>query len=329
MLIKFLRSSFASQYILVVLLAIGLYIPAFLTIVVPEVSTTVAGPLYEPLSILFNAFPIFGIIVSFLILLFSAFFFNSLLAINQLITRRSTFGAFVYVLIFSHSPFQTTLYPFFMASLFILIALYILLSIEEKSENQLFIFNAGISISIASLFYLPAALLLLWIWIALLMSRSGSFRELMIAVVGFFTPYFFLAFFYFMKNYLIRNIVEYNDVFDLFQFKLVIPDWFSIGIWLLVGLLLLQSSSLIFSVAGEKSGSKRKKKAIVNTLFLFAIPSVFFQNVHIVQNGMVFLPIAVLLAYSLSNIKKSWVSELLLWMLILAIFANHYIPYFT
>lgn len=328
MLIKFFKSSFAVQYVIIVFLAIGFYIPAFIEPKIPEVTSTVSGPLYEPISIFLHAFPLLGVIVSLILLLSQAFLFNSLLAINQLITRRSTFGAFVFVLIFSNSPFQTGMYSFFPASLFILIALQILFGVEDKSENQLYIFNAGISISIASLFYLPAVVLLFWIWISLLMSRSGSFRELMISVVGFFVPYFFLAFYYFMNNYLIRNVLEYTYILDLFNFRLSVPDWFSIGIWILIGFLLLQSSSLIFSVSGEKIGAIRKKKAIANTLFFFAIPGIFYQNVHLVQNGMAFIPIAVLLSYSLSSIKKSLISELMLWLLIITIFANHYLPFF-
>ncbi|NOU46205.1 MAG: hypothetical protein HOO86_03995 [Bacteroidales bacterium] len=328
MLIKFLRSSFASQYVLIVIMAIGLYVPAFLNPGVPEVTATVSGPLYEPVSKVLHEFPLFGVIASLLILLAQAFLFNTLLAVNQLITRMSTFGAFIFVLVFSHSPFQTSLYAFFPASLFILAALYILFGIEDKSENQMYIFNAGVSISMASLFYLPAAVLLIWVWISLLMSRSGSFRELMIPVVGFFVPYLFLMFYYFMNNNFIHNIFEYKEILGLFDFKFEQPDWFSIGIWILLGLLLLQSSSLIFSVTGEKSGAIRKKKAITNTLFFFAIPGIFFQNVHIVQNGMVLLPIAILLSYSLSNIRKSFISELLLWILMIAIFANQYSPFF-
>jgi hypothetical protein len=328
MLIKFFKSSFAVQYAFIVLLAIGFYIPEFIDPKIPEVTSTVSGPLYEPISLFILAFPLVGVIVSLIVLLIQAFFFNSLLAVNQLITRRSTFGAFVFVLIFSHSPFQTGMYAFFPASVFILIALHLLFGIEDKSENQLYIFNIGISVSIASLFYMPAAVLLLWIWISLLMSRSGTLRELLISVVGFFTPYFFLAFYYFMNNYLIRNILEYKFILDLFTFKLPTPDWFSIGIWALIVFLLLQSSTLIFSASGEKIGSIRKKKAIANTLFFFAIPGIFYQNVHLVQNGMAFIPIAVLLSYSLSNIKKSLISELMLWLLIVTIFTNHYLPFF-
>ena len=245
MLIKFLRSSFASQYALILLLAVGFYVPAFLHPVALPVTTTVAGPLFEPVSRLMNAVPLAGVIVSFVILLFQAFLFNSLLALNQLITRRSTFGAFVFVLVFSQSPFQTTMYAFVPAGIFILIALHILFGIEDKSENHIEIFNASISISIASLFYLPSILLIIWVWIALLMSRSGSFRELMIPLVGFFVPYLFLAFFYFMNNNLIRNVMEYKDILNLFSFKVLVPDWIGLGIWVLICLLLMQSFSLI------------------------------------------------------------------------------------
>jgi hypothetical protein len=252
-----------------------------------------------------------------------------MLAVNQLIARRSVFGAFVFVLIFSQSSFQTTMYPFLPASIFVLIAMYILFGIENKEDNQMDIFNAGLFVSIASLFYLPAVVLLLWIWISLLMSRSGTFRELMIPVVGFITPYFFLAFYYFMNNTLIKNVLEYKSFLSFFDFSMLMIDWFSVGIWILIIFLLLQSYSLNFSVGGEKNASARRKKAISNTLFLFSIPSLIFKGTNIIQNGLVLLPIAILLSYSLSNIKKGWMTELLLWLLVIAIFLKHYLPYLT
>lgn len=327
-MIKFLRSSFAGQYAVILIIAIGLYIPSFIDPVVPDITKTVSGPLYEPLSKILHEFPMIATIISLVLLLIQAFLFNTILAVNQLITRRSTFGAFVFVLVFSQSVFQTTIYPFVPASVFIMIALYILYRIEDKTENQIDIFNTGLFVSIASLFYLPAILLIVWIWISLLMSRSGSFRELMISIVGFFTPYIFLAVFYFMSNSLIKNVLEYNEVPSLFSFSAITVDWHSLVIWVIVTFLLLQSFSLIFSASGEKSSEIRKKKAIANVLFMFSIPSFAFMNQHIIQNGLILFPIAILLSYSLSNVKKVLISELLLWCLIIAITLNHFLTYF-
>ncbi len=327
-MIKFLRSSFAGQYAVILIIAIGLYIPSFIDPVVPDITKTVSGPLYEQLSKILHEFPLIATVISLVLLLIQAFLFNTILAVNQLITRRSTFGAFVFVLVFSQSVFQTTIYPFVPASVFIMIALYVLYRIEDKTENQIDIFNTGLFVSIASLFYLPAILLIVWIWISLLMSRSGSFRELMISIVGFFTPYIFLAVFYFMSNSLIKNVLEYNEVPSLFSFSAITVDWYSLVIWVIIIFLLLQSFSLIFSASGEKSSEIRKKKAIANVLFMFSIPSFAFLNQHIIQNGLILFPIAILLSYSLSNVKKVLISELLLWCLIIAITLNHFLTYF-
>lgn len=329
MLVKFLKSSFAAQYAFILLIAIGLYIPSFLSPVIPEITTTISGPLYEPLSIFFHAFPLFSVITSFIILLFQAFFFNSILAANILINRQSVYGAFVYVILFSQSPHQLGMYPSLIAGIFILFALSILFGLEDKTENQMYIFNASILVSLASMFYLPALILIFWIWIALLMSRSGSFRELLIPVVGIISPYFFLASWYYVQNRLFGNAVEYLDVFKLFDFEKIHPDWSVLVTWGIIILILFQFSYIILGVSGEKNAIIRKKKSITNTLLFFSVPGVFYNDSQILHNGLIILPIAVLIAYSLSNIRKRLIPEILLWLLILSIFANHYLPFIT
>jgi hypothetical protein len=261
--------------------------------------------------------------------LFQAFFFNSILAANSLINRQSVYGAFVYVILFSQSPHQLGMYPSLIAGIFILFALSILFGLEDKTENQMYIFNASILVSLASMFYLPALILIFWIWIALLMSRSGSFRELLIPVVGIISPYFFLASWYYVQNRLFGNAVEYLDVFKLFDIEKIHPDWSVLVTWGIIILILFQFSYIILGVSGEKNAIIRKKKSITNTLLLFSVPGVFYNDSQILHNGLIILPIAVLIAYSLSNIRKRLIPEILLWLLILSIFANHYLPFIT
>lgn len=329
MLIKFLRSSFAVQYAFIVLIVIGLYIPSILSPIVPDVLSTVNGPLYEPLSVFFHSYPLVSVITSFFILIFQAFFFNSILTANNLINRQSVYGAFVYILLFSQSPHQLGMNPSLVAGTFVLFALNILYGLEDKTENQMYIFNASILVSLGSMFYLPALILIFWIWISLLMSRSGSFRELLIPVVGVITPYFFLASWYYLKNNLIANATEYHDVYKLFDFEKISPDWSVIVTWIIIVLLLFQFSSIILGVSGEKNAVIRKKKSITNTLILFSIPGVFYNDSLIIHNGLIILPIAVLISHSLSNVKKRLFPEILLWFLLLSIIANHYLPFFT
>ncbi|MFZ4462614.1 MAG: hypothetical protein ACOYN5_02130 [Bacteroidales bacterium] len=329
MLIKFLRSSFATQYALILLIAICLYIPTFLFPIIPEITTTISGPLYEPLSIFFHAFPLFSVIASFIILLFQAYFFNSILAANGLINRQSVYGTFVYVLLFSQSPHQLGMYPSLVAGIFILFALSILFGLEDKTENQMYIFNSSILVSLASMFYLPALILIFWLWIALLMSRSGSFRELLIPIVGLITPYFFLASWYYFKNQLFGNASEYLDIFKLFDFEKINPDWSVLVIWIIIILILFQFSYIILGVSGEKNAVIRKKKSITITLLFFSIPGVFYNDSQIMHNGLIILPIAVLISYSLANVRKRLIPEILLWLLLVSIIANHYLPYFT
>ncbi len=161
------------------------------------------------------------------------------------------------------------------------------------------------------------------------MSRSGSFRELLIPIVGLITPYFFLASWYYFKNQLFGNASEYLDIFKLFDFEKINPDWSVLVIWIIIILILFQFSYIILGVSGEKNAVIRKKKSITITLLFFSIPGVFYNDSQIMHNGLIILPIAVLISYSLANVRKRLIPEILLWLLLVSIIANHYLPYFT
>ena len=95
-MIKFFRQSYAIQYVVIALLAIALWIPAF-------ISGKMTMGLDEPVTPLFNVIdrllgfsPILQHVLVFVLLVLETLFFNAMLVKNQIVGKVSTMGAFVF-----------------------------------------------------------------------------------------------------------------------------------------------------------------------------------------------------------------------------------------
>ena len=117
-MIKFFRQSYVIQYVAIALLAIALWIPAF-------VSGKVTTGLNEPVTPIFNLMdallgfsPIAQHVFAFALLLVETLIFNAIMVKNQIIGKVSTLGAFVFVLLMSLTLTQTNFYPFVLSSIY-------------------------------------------------------------------------------------------------------------------------------------------------------------------------------------------------------------------
>lgn len=98
------------------------------------------------------------------LVMFEGFLLNRIINNNKILPERNNLVAFFYILFSSiHTAF---LYanPVLLANLFIILAFGQLLSIYNQRNVLKEVFNASLLISIASLVYFPAILLILLIW---------------------------------------------------------------------------------------------------------------------------------------------------------------------
>lgn len=324
MVIRFFRSSFAAQYVLVVLLAVVLWLPAFLS---PPTAVEfnfdrqpffgfVLGPLV--------GLPLLQVALALLLLLFQAFFFNAILAVNHLITRIGSTGAFVYVLFFSSSPELTRIYPFLLAALFILATLHTLFLIYETESPYLYVFNAGFFVAIAAFLYAPAAILILWVIISLVIALQASMRNFLIAFLGFLTPVYLLLCWFFLTDQLAEQLALYggewiNWIVDFSQIPLL---KYAIGLLMLV--LLFFASGPVLGHVTEKNLGLRKKINITHALLFFSIFMLLFQRDSLIFNSVLLLPLTVYISYDFAYAHRLRWRNIVLLSLILLSIVNQY-----
>lgn len=320
-MIKFFRQSYAIQYVVIALLAIALWLPAFASAKVATGVGQPVTPLFNLIDGLLGFSPVAQVIFAFLLLVIETLIFNAIMVKNQIIGKVSTMGAFVFVLLMSLTRTQTQFYPFAMSVIFILLAINDLFDVYLEQRPELDLLKSGIFVALASMCYFPAIMLVIWLIAALPIAKKGTFRLELIPLVGFFFVYFF----YFVGMYLFGDflpmIQAYRDWFLGFGFSV---KGFNLKSLILLVFLVVMSVVLLLSNSNlEKALAVRVKMTMVMLLMLFAL-MMLFMGVNVMMNGLIFIVLSIVFAFAFTYMNNSGWASLGLTLFLLLVFANHY-----
>jgi len=255
MILKSLKNSHSYLIILFLLFSILFFIPSFFTLQFQSIE---------------NQFPFYSI----LLLLISATltFFHSI-GLNNLIYDKDVIKKPNFVLAFVFLLLNTTFvinHKMMLISFVLLFFLNYLLKLYKQKQPFALVFNAGILLSILSL-YIPNILLLFpIIFISSLIFGNMDWRVITISILSLFTPYFFLwSYQIFTQTELYFPIFEFD--FKLFNFNIEELElnqkiWFSV--LLLVSLL---SFFELFRWIYKKSIKSRESFTIIILYFIFSM----------------------------------------------------------
>jgi hypothetical protein len=156
---------------------------------------------------------IFSVILGLILLLVQAFVWNSFVNNNALLKQSSYFPAFFLILLSSCRISLISFYPALLASFFLVLSLRRIAASYKKESALSNVFDAGFFIGIATLFYPPLVVYILFLWIAILTMRSLIWREWVVAMIGFILPLGFTI----TSGYLFFNngAVWYNKIISL------------------------------------------------------------------------------------------------------------------
>ena len=326
-MLKFFKYSYIAQLVVIVLLLVALWIPVF----VSHVSEVAVGgpttPLYNLFANIFGFSSLAMTVFAFLVFGASVFFFNSMMSVNQLVTRNSSIGAFVLVLCISFVPIQDELYPFLLASPLIMMTLHTLYLIYQVEKPEPYLMNAGFFLALASMFYFPSIILIIWVLLSMLIVDIRGFKHFMIPVLGFVFPYFILFVCFYFNQTLVANVKAYSLIFNELGFERLGIGTFGMLVFALVLVFFGISLMGIRSDKADNSLGTRKKVSVTLWLFAFSILMLFMQK-PVMCNGLIFMSLAVFVSMALCNVKKSKLIDIVLLVMMLAVVANQYLPLF-
>ena len=322
-MIKFFRQSYAIQYVVIALLAIALWVPAFMWGKATVGLESPVTPLYNLVSRLLAFSYVASYILAFLLIVFEALIFNAILINNQITGKVGTMGAFVFILLMSLTCTQTQFYPFALATLFIILMLRSFFEVDLSPKPEISLLNAGVLIALASMCYFPAILLVVWSFIVLPRAKKGSLRLMLIPVLGFLLVYFL----YFVAVYLFgdfRTVGQgYVDYFASFRLSVAGFNYKNIAL-----LVLLLAGALVLLFSGgsagmEKTVAVRTKISMTVIMLVFAVFMLFLGG-NPLMHGLFFLVLSILYAYAFSYMGNTGWANLFLVVFLILVFVNHY-----
>lgn len=263
-------------------------------------------------------------IVALFLTYFQAVYFNVMVNNRDILAKRNYLPGLFYLLFMNISFDCCTLSPVLMATTFVLLSLGTLVKQMNRLEATDEVFEIGFLIGIATLFYPPAGVFILWATASLLFFSGTTLRQHSLSIFGFIFPLSLTAlFFYLSGTYeaFSRNFI--SSVFQLRQYDL--NDFRS----LLATLLL----PITFGVLGflrlvNAVGFNNYQIRCQQVMMIWAIAgvvSIGLMPFLAPMQFIIFVPaIAFFTVSFFNNTKRAWLAELTCLGLFAAVLLIHY-----
>ena len=276
-------------------------------------------PFYDMAYNLFSAWPSWTR-VAFVgtLLLTQALQLHFILNKHEVIFKSSWLPALMYVIIGSLLPPFQWFHPMLFVNSLLLLAIDKIFFLYKNDKPLSLDFDIGFIIGLASLFYLPIIIFIFFFGSALILLRPFSWRDWIVGIIGVFLPLFF-AFCYFLLTDHLMLLYE-KIVMSGIRRPLHLAEIFPNGY--LYSIALLLTIIIIAIVKQQANFYKNVTKTRLNhwVFFLFAITgivtSLFTETPLIYRFYILTIPMSVWASYFFLSIKRLWLAELILILLI-------------
>lgn len=279
MLLKFFKRPLPSVFTAIIIIAILSWLKSFLSEEnFPFYFDNNAMPLYSIVLNIVNGSVFWERALAFLVIVISALYLIQLNTKHILIKYRTYLPTLFFILLSSSFLPLQRINPAIFATFFLILALDNLFSAYESSKSLDHLYKASFLVSIASLFYFPAIFYIGLVIISLFILRSIGFRDWIVSIFGFITPWFFLFFYhYFFNNNIqaipdiVSNAIEPIDVIR--YYGVVFTVFYSFA-----GFILIISSIFLLSSFPTQKISTRKYLGIFLWFIIISTLIAFFSR---------------------------------------------------
>lgn len=271
------------------------------------------------------------IILGIVINLIGAILVNRLYNTHDYADRENYFPALFYFLLTSLQLSWEYFNPILIGNVFVLLALRRLLRMYRVQEITGMIYDAGVFLGIAALFYPPFILAFPLLWISLIQLRTFNIREWLIPITGLLTPVIYAAVFYwwFDINF---DPAHYFQLVPLHFKTLITAHSFLFYLVLIFSTFVFLAGMLLFirEMGVSTVHKKNTKKVFVTLTFILGI--VWLVSVALNEDqtglpGLLAIPVSVFGAVLFSRVrrrKKLMTTLFYIWLLLLVFY-----PLFT
>ncbi len=275
--------------------------------------------LYSPIYSVTQQLPLLQVALSLAIVLFVSFLIQQINISFSLIKVRTKLPALVFILLVGGLTPMHTLHPVYLAAILLMLSIYSIFSVFNNPEPVTHFFNAGLFLSIGSLFYFNLLALLPALFIAVsVLRREPLFRDYFALFIGFLLPWLFAFSYLFFTDRIVEAITIFGDniLTPVSHFS---KNYLLLGYAGIIVLLTIIGSFKMLQLYDSSKVSTRKYFQVLFILFVFSMFS--FALVPATSQEfliILFIPVSFLIANLLSSITSTFWSELLFSLLLLA-----------
>lgn len=328
MIIRIFLKSYMMQYIFLVLLHLLLWGGAFISPQMPTAPENLfLGPAHSLLMHLLGNNPWVHVTIAFVLVLMASLVLNNTLDKNNLTGKNSLVAAMIFILLMSLFPSLQTLHQAMIPGLLMIIVLDFIFAVFTTEEAYTKVFNSGFLIAFSSFFYFPSIAFLLFVWFTFILYRLYNWREWVILLFGFLTPYLLLWSYFFWTDELGLAFQAYGEYFTP---KAIIthPAGNTILNYASLGLATLFFFRAFFIQAihlQENVISVRKRFWAVILFLVISVISFLFSG-NLTQLHFIFIQVsmALILQGMMFKLNRYFISELALGIFIVLLLVNNY-----
>lgn len=284
-----------------------------------------------------NAFPLFLyvfqivrqsrvalIVISLLFVVLQAFFLTNVINKQGVLRETSHLPALLYVVLMSCFPEQLSFNPLLFANFFIIVFLNSIFNFYRSDTAVFEVFNAGVFIGLASLFYWPCLFLFPLTMASLFVLRPFNMREWAVSFLGVLLPFvFFGAVLFWLDMLSVNSIKSILEPVYRVQFSTSYNGTYIILTAILAIILIASLWRFSRDLNNFSNLRARKFLAIIVWFFLFAALSYLVASKN-TMIGLSFLaiPLSVIISNYFLSLKNQLLAELVFLLLLAAVIYN-------
>lgn len=282
----------------------------------------IAGRLYDLLDEQYWYIPLFMTLLVWI----QALLINSIVARERLATEINLFPGLFYILVVSILPDFLVYSPVLIGQTFVILSVGQLFRIYKVNYCMDKLFNAGLFIGLASLFYSPYIVFMIPILIGSSSLRAFKIKEWLAVIIGGILPLLWLSIIAFMQDELGEVLQMWRSAFGFpgldGDFSVRVQMGLGILLTLLLVVILNQRNYMLKNVI-----EVRKKINILYSLLLFSLVfALISDQLRIAHLLVLGFPVGVLLSFFFTRQSRP-ASELVHLFLLLGIIGLHFATY--
>lgn len=253
-----------------------------------------------------------------------ALIINGMVNQNKMTVRKTYLPGAVYLLLTAMLTENLLLSAPLLGFTFVLGAVSNIFQLTKKEKMNGTLYDAGFLMGVATLFHLPFMLFFVFMYLSLGSVRAIVVREWIVVLLGFLTPAFLVFTAYFVAEWPAPKFYATG----IFHYKTL-----SIVQKIVLGAISFFSVVTLAGVQGALYAAViqvRKFTTILLLLFAFVVISFFLQEqVNMAHLMGLLVPVSVIGAMILVQIKRWWIAEVLHIILLLLVLALQWLPLFN